>query len=90
MIAWQYAYLIVAVRGGEHVVASIDGMPVDLSTARTPWDVLNELGADGWELTSALPTAPMQVVRDTSQRDVAESFWIFYLKRPRLARHGRS
>lgn len=83
MIAWQYAYLIVAVRG-EHVVASIDGMPVDLRAARTPWDVLNELGADGWEMVSALPTAPMQVVRDASNRDVAESFWIFYLKRPRL------
>lgn len=84
MIAWQYAYLIVVIRGGEHVVASIDGMPVDLRAARTPWDVLNELGADGWEMVSALPTAPMQVVRDTSNRDVAESFWIFYLKRPRL------
>lgn len=84
MIPWQYAYLIVAVRGGEHVVASIDGMPVDLRAARTPWDVLNELGADGWEMISALPTAPMQVVRDASNRDVAESFWIFYLKRPRL------
>lgn len=84
MIAWQYAYLIVVIRGGDHVVASIDGIIQDLRSARTPWEVLNELGTDGWEMVSALPTAPMQVVRDPSNRDVAESYWIFYLKRPRL------
>ena len=82
MIKWQYAHIFFGMRGSDHVVASIDGRVLDFqNNPRTPWDVLNELGAEGWELVTTLPTQPVQTVRRGNQ-EIAEGYWIIYLKRP--------
>ena len=83
MIRWEYAHLFVAMRGNSHVVASINGQPLDFQRhPQAPWDVLNAMGAEGWEFVTAMPTSPMQLVRSGGQ-DVPECYWILYLKRPR-------
>ena len=83
MITWEYAYVFVGIRGSDHIVAGINGQPLDVrGQPQTPWEVLNAMGAEGWEFVTAMPTAPLQLVRQ-GQEDVPESYWIFYLKRPR-------
>lgn len=83
MIKWEYATLFVGMRGSDHVVAAIDGQPLDFqNNPRTPWDVLNSMGAEGWEFVTAVPTSPLQTVRQSGE-DIVEGYWIFYLKRPR-------
>jgi hypothetical protein len=85
MIKWQYGHIFVAMHGNSHVVAGINGQLLDYQrNPQTPWDVLNAMGREGWELVTALPTTPMQYVRE-GKGEVAECFWVFYLKRPELA-----
>jgi len=85
MIQWEYAYLYVGMRGSDHVVAGMNGRVLDFqNNPETPWDVLNRMGAEGWELVTAVPTSPLQTVRHAGEQ-VVEGYWIFYLKRPRLA-----
>jgi hypothetical protein len=84
VIRWEYAYLFVGMRGSEHVVASLNGQPMDIqNNPQTPWDVMNGMGAEGWELVTAVPTSPLQNTRQGGEQ-VVEGYWIFYLKRPRL------
>ncbi|CAA9296715.1 MAG: hypothetical protein AVDCRST_MAG77-5640 [uncultured Chloroflexi bacterium] len=84
MIRWEYAYLFVGMRGSDHVVASLNGRPVDIqNNPQTPWDVMNTMGAEGWEFVAAVPTSPLQNTRQAGEQ-VVEGYWIFYLKRPRL------
>jgi hypothetical protein len=84
MIKWEYAHLFVAMHGNTHVVAGINGQVLDYQRhPQTPWDVLNAMGQQGWEFVAAIPTTPMQVVRDRNT-EVAECYWMFYLKRPLL------
>jgi hypothetical protein len=85
VIKWEYTYLFVGMRGADHIVAGIGGRAIDFQNdPRTPWDVLNAMGADGWEFVAAVPTSPVQAVRHGDDV-VTEGYWIFYLKRPRLA-----
>lgn len=84
MIRWEYAYLFVGMRGSDHVVASLNGQPMDIQrNPQTPWDVLNQMGQQGWEFVSAVPTSPLQTTRQGGEPTV-EGYWIFYLKRPIL------
>lgn len=84
MIRWEYAHLFVGMHGNDHVVAGLNGQVLDFHRdPQTPWDMLNTLGAEGWEFVAATPTTPMRLVRE-GQQEVAECYWIFYLKRPRL------
>ena len=85
MIRWEYAHIFVGMRGRDHVVAGINGQVQDFqNNPQTPWDVLNAMGAEGWELVSAVPTSPIQTVR-RGQEEINEGYWIFYLKRPVLS-----
>ena len=80
MIRWEYATLFVGMRGNDHVVAGINGRVLDFQTnPQTPWDVLNQMGGEGWELVTALPTSPF-----LSATQGHEAYWLFYLKRPVL------
>ena len=80
MIRWEYATLFVGMRGSDHVVAGINGQPQDVkNNPETPWDVLNRMGAEGWELSAVVPTSPF-----SESRQGAEAYWLFYLKRPVL------
>lgn len=82
MIHWEYAHLFVGMRGNDHVVAGINGEPQDVvHNAQAPWDVLNRMGADGWELVAVVPTSPLQTIR-SGHEELAEGYWMFYLKRP--------
>jgi hypothetical protein len=84
VIRWEYATLFVGMRGNDHVVAGINGRVLDFqNNAQTPWDVLNQMGSEGWELVTAVPTSPLQTVR-RGRDEVTEGYWIFYLKRPVL------
>ena len=84
MIRWEYATMFVGMRGNDHVVAGINGQVLDFQkNPETPWDVLNRMGADGWELVAAVPISPLQTVR-RGREEITEGYWIFYLKRPVL------
>ena len=81
MIRWEYSTLFVGMRGNDHVVAGINGQVLDFqSNPQTPWDVLNRMGAEGWELVTAVPTSPFLTATAGH-----EAYWLFYLKRPVLA-----
>ena len=78
MIRWEYATIFVGMRGNDHVVAGINGQVLDFqSNPQTPWDVLNRMGAEGWELVTAVPTSPFLTAKAGH-----EAYWLFYLKRP--------
>ncbi len=84
MIQWEYAHIFVAVHGSSHVVAGVNGQVLDYQrNPQAPWEVLNALGAEGWEFVTALPTTPIQMVTE-GKAEVPESYWIFYLKRPKV------
>ena len=84
MIRWEYATLFVGMRGSDHVVAGINGQVLDFqNNPQTPWDVLNQMGGEGWELVATVPTSPIQSTR-RGREEVVEGYWMFYLKRPRL------
>ena len=84
MIRWEYATLFVGMRGNDHVVAGINGQVLDFqNNPQTPWDVLNQMGGEGWELVGTVPTSPLQTTR-RGREEVVEGYWFFYLKRPRL------
>ncbi|MGI8423695.1 MAG: hypothetical protein ACR2NO_06230 [Chloroflexota bacterium] len=84
MIRWEYSTLFVGMRGNDHVVAGINGQVLDFQrNPQTPWDVLNQMGSDGWELVATVPTSPLQSTRRGSEH-ITEGYWIFYLKRPVL------
>ena len=56
MIRWEYATLFVGMRGNDHVVAGLNGQVLDFQTnPQTPWDVLNQMGNEGWELVATVP-----------------------------------
>jgi hypothetical protein len=76
---WEYASFVASSVSEGTKVISINGQVQSPDTAPGPFQVLNEMGAEGWELVSVhalIPPSPNAVT--------PRGVWEYVLKRQRL------
>jgi hypothetical protein len=79
--SWEYAQLRVGTINDNLVVLTINGMVQNFAqNPSAPFDVLNEMGQEGWELVNTVAILPPSPAALTPR-----GLWEYTLKRPRGA-----
>lgn len=76
MVRWEYANFAAVSTG---VVLMINGVLQDIANnPKKPFEVLNKMGEEGWEMVAALPVYP-----PSPDSVGGASIFQFFLKRPK-------